>query len=156
MTTNLILSSALGLLLVACAANTDSTGDGTPPAGGTSTPPASDTSAPPAASGGAQYAISCTGEVTKKGIDVDLSPKCVGGDSGTKCGEDACAAQAIEIRYVPPARKCGSVERFAWDGTACKKYLTNDGGEMICSGADCEGLFETEALCKAAYAACVR
>src|SRR3954470_20127844 len=122
-TTTTLLSFVLGLSLAACTAHTDPSGDGTsPPATGTSGP-----EPPGAAPSGPEYAISCHGDISKKtfGFDLDVSPRCVGGAPGTKCG-DPCAAQDITIKYVPPATRCGSVDRFVWDGTACKKYLTND------------------------------
>jgi hypothetical protein len=150
MKTTTILPLALSMLLAACTANTDP-GDGTqaPQTGSSGTEP------PTPAGSAPEYAISCHGDVTKKSLDTSVSPRCVGGAPGTKCG-DPCAAQAIEIRYVPPATRCGSVDRFVWDGTTCKKYLTNDGGEMRCTGADCERLFTSESDCKAAYEACLR
>ncbi|HSO32215.1 MAG TPA: hypothetical protein VLT33_06865 [Labilithrix sp.] len=149
-TTTTILSLTLGAFLAACAAETTG-GDGD----GTSTPPAATSATDPAPAPGnaPEYAVSCQGQITKKAFSFELTPRCAGGAPGSKCG-DPCAAQDIAISYVPPATRCGSVERFVWDGTACKKYLTNDGGEMHCKGADCERMFTSEALCKAAYETC--
>lgn len=145
MTTKTILSLLLGLSLAACVGNTE-------PDDGTTKPQAAQ---PPAASGAAaEYAISCQGDVTKKGFSSSLSPRCVGGAPGTRGCESPCAAQDVQIKYVPPAMRCGSVERFVWDGTTCKKYLTNDGGEMRCTGNDCELMFTTEAACQTAYETC--
>jgi hypothetical protein len=144
-----LLSFALGISLAACAASTE-------PGDGTSTPPpAASSTPPPAATGSApEYAISCSGEITKRSFGTVIGPLCVGGPPGTfGCG-DPCAAQAIEITYVPPANRCGSIDRFVWDGTTCKKYLTNDSGQMRCKGADCEKMFATEAACKTAYETC--
>lgn len=142
MKTTTLLALPLGLLLAACSSDP---GTGTTPA----TEPA------PAPGSAADFAISCQGAVTRKGLDLDLdlTPRCVGGAPGTRCG-DPCAAQDITITYVPPGMRCGSVERFVWDGAACTKYLTNDGGTMHCKGADCERLFTSEALCQAAYETC--
>ena len=144
-TTTTILSLALGLSLAACAADTDpGNGGGAPASGAASTDPT--TSAP-------EYAISCQGGVTKRSFDTSVALRC-GSEPGMKCG-DPCGAQQVSFRYVPPAMRCGSVDRFAWDGTACKAYPTNQGGEMRCTGADCERLFTTKELCLAAYDACI-
>lgn len=148
MTTKTILSMTLGLLLAACAAETEP-GDGTsnPQSGTSGTQPVASSDAP-------EYAISCQGEVTKTSFTTSVGTRCVGGAPGTKCGGDPCAPQAVEVTYVPPANRCGSVDRFAWNGTSCMKYETNPGGQMRCKGVDCDKLFTTEALCLAAYASC--
>jgi hypothetical protein len=146
MTTKILLALSLGALLAACSSD--------PGPGSPSTAAPATTEPTPAGDTAPEFAISCHGDLTKKGLaGLELTPRCVGGAPGTKCG-DPCAAQDITITYVPPATRCGSVERFVWDGAACKKYLTNDGGEMHCKGADCERIFTTEALCQAAYETC--
>ena len=148
MKTSTLLPLALGLLLVACSSDPGTSSPSTP------TPSATDPT--PAPGSGGDYTISCHGDVAKQslGLVLDLTPRCASGAPGTKCGGDPCAAQDVTITYVPPGTRCGSVERFVWDGAACKKYLTNDGGVMHCTGADCEHLFTSEALCQAAYETC--
>ena len=144
MMTKPLLALSLGVFLAACSSDADSSSPSAP----------SGTEPAPAAGTEASYTISCQGDLTKKGLGgLELTPRCIGGAPGTKCG-GPCAAQDIAITYVPPATRCGSVERFVWNGIACKKYLTNDGGEMHCKGADCERIFTTEALCLAAYETC--
>lgn len=148
MTTKTILSLTLGLLLAACAGETDPDDGSSPPQSGASgTETGASADAP-------EYAISCQGEVTKQTLSASVSPRCTGGAPGTKCGGDPCAPQAVEVSYVPPANRCGSVDRFAWNGTSCTKYPTNPGGQMRCKGIDCDKLFTTEAQCLEAYATC--
>lgn len=145
-----ILSLALGMFLAACTADSADT-DGSPgsASAGAGTQP------PPTSASAAEVTISCKGEVSKQSIGASVGLRCVGGDGdgGTKCG-GSCAAQDIQIRYEPPAMRCGSVDLFAWDGTSCKRHPTNAGGTMHCKGSDCAALFASEASCIAAYETC--
>jgi hypothetical protein len=155
MKTTMMGSLVLTMALAACSGSAD---DPTSPAGGTGTGTETNPSTPGAGTTGSapEYNVSCHGDVSKQNIgSIGATPLCVGGEPGTFCGDDPCAPQAIEIRYEPPAYKCGSTTVWAWDGSACKGYPTSsNGGAMKCKGTGCEKLYKSESDCKAAYASC--
>ena len=147
MKTTTIGTLFLALTLFACTSETEEGSNGTNAQANTNAPSESGGSAP-------EYSVSCHGDVTKKGVGLGVGTLCVGGEPGTFCG-DPCAAAEIEIRYEPPSARCGSTDVWAWDGSACKAYPTQNNGSMKCKGADCEKLYKSEEACKEAYASCI-
>jgi hypothetical protein len=116
--------------------------------------PGSDSSATPA-----DYSVSCQGDVTPRelALDLDVEMRCTGGQPGTRCGGDPCAAMDVQLRYEPPALRCGTANVFVWDGKQCSAHPTQTSeGAMRCRGADCPRIFKTEADCKSAYAKCAK
>lgn len=145
------LKPSLLLVLAALVTGCSGTDDG--PAGGG--PAGTPSGSGPAAA--AEYAVSCHGDVTARSLTLDLGvgPRCAGGDGGTRCGSP-CAPMDAQVRYEPPAMRCGVTNVFVWDGAQCKALPTQTNeGAMKCRGADCPRLFKSEMECRAAYAQCL-
>lgn len=107
----------------------------------------------------ATFAISCDGELTKiENVNLDVQPKCAGGDSGTKCGGPpgaTCAAQKVTFAYVAPEAKCPATDVYEWNGDACIAHSTHgEGGMLRCTGSDCESIFDSKDACDAFARVC--
>ena len=111
------------------------------------------------ADAGPVYSFSCDGTVRTTSLDLDLalSPRCVGGPPGTRCGSpDDCEAQDVKFHYEPPANKCIATDVYAWDGHDCVAHSTHgEGGMLKCVGADCTSVFNTKETCLAKYTSCL-
>jgi hypothetical protein len=150
--------ASFATLVLGCSSGGDD-GDSTPTGAngsGQQGTPAASQSAPDA---GPVYSFSCDGTVRTTNLDLDLAltPRCIGGPPGTRCGSpDECAAQDVKFHYEPPANKCIATDVFAWDGADCVAHSTHgEGGMLKCVGADCASLFNTKDACLAKYTRCL-
>lgn len=146
-----IVQASLLLSVAACTSSVDDgENDGNQPGASTPTPTAPSSSGP-------EYRVGCGGDVTPAGLAIGLTPKCVGGEPGTFCGDetpDACAAQDVSFSYVQPGTRCSSTV-FSWDGKACVPHETSGiDGALRCKGKGCASLYKDEAACKAAHTGC--
>lgn len=157
MTLRIGLVLALGSLAVAC-----SSGGGSGSSNGTSSG-ASTGQSPTGSGDGPEYTVSCSGEVAAKPssleLDLDVAPRCVGGEPGTFCADPdggSCNAEDVAFSYAPPAFRCPSTTIYAWDGKACVGHSTaSDGGALRCKGKDCQKIFKSKEACEEAHAACI-
>lgn len=103
-----------------------------------------------------RYAVRCDGSTAPLhvGAVIALAPKCVGGEPGTRCGDDACAAQSVRFSYAKPGYRCSGTV-YSWDGAACLPQETSTSeGALQCAGEDCLALFPSKEACQSAHVAC--